>query len=149
MRNSSNSSRISSRSPSPSPIRSSSKKSQSKLPHSPSNVDDQISSERFFAFIRYLGKHVFIVVLSIIFGIFSGLSHSSLLHFIGRIILLIVILYLINLVFYKKGAQVLTETFFTAFLVISATYFVVTCPFDYFIPSLIFMVFCSYLYYIL
>ena len=150
MRSSGSSSRISSRTPSPSPSLSRhSSKNSPKMSRSSANMDDQISTERFFAFIRYLGKHVFIVVLSIIFGIFSGLSASSLLPFLSRVLLLAATLYTINFIFYKKGARAITETFFTAFIVISGTYFIVSCPINYFIPSLLLMAFCSYLYYYL
>lgn len=158
MRSSGKSPRISSRSPSsssshspsPSPtFKQKSPKDSEKLTRSPSVVDDKISSERFFGFIRYLGKHVFIVVLSIIFGIYSGLSLSPPFPFFGRVLLLALTLYGINFIFYKKGAQVITETFFTAFIVISGTYFIVSCPNSHFIPSLLLMVFCSYLYYLL
>lgn len=148
MRSSSSSSRISSRSPTPSPSpRRSSPRNTPNIPHSSSMMDDQISTERFFSFIRYLGKHVFVVFLSIIFGIFSGLSSGSLLHFLVRIFLLSLTLYLINFFFYKKGAKVITETFFTAFIVIACTFFIVSCPYDYYVPSLLLMVLCSYLYY--
>ena len=102
MRSSGSSSRISSRTPSPSPSLSRhSSKNSPKMSRSSANMDDQISTERFFAFIRYLGKHVFIVVLSIIFGIFSGLSASSLLPFLSRVLLLAATLYTINFIFYN------------------------------------------------
>ena len=148
MRNSSSSSRVSSRSPTPSPskCRSSTKKSPN-ISNSQSFDEDKVSADAFYAFIRYLGKHVFIVVISIIFGIFAGLSSSSLLPFLARILLIGFTFYLINLIFYKKGAKMSTQTFLTAFIVIAGTYFIVSCPLSYYIPSLILMAFCSYLYY--
>ena len=128
-------------SPTPSPHRS------SPSPHR--SIEDQISTEHFFQLIHHLGKHVIIVVLSVIFGIFSGLTSTSIAQFFFRLILLILSFYLINFIFYKKGARVISETFLIAFCVISCVYFIVSCPFLFFIPCLFFCAICSYLYYIL
>ena len=121
-----------SRSPTPHFTSSSSRGSSPRLFH----LDEQRAMEDYISVLHHLGRHVFVVLISIIFGIFAGLSSSSLFSFIIRIFMLAAAIYTINFAYYKCGGRSITETFLTAFSVVSCTYFIVSCPFSYFLPTM-------------
>lgn len=77
-------------------------------------------------------KHLFILIFSMIIGLFCKTPDESPWIPAMRVSLIVVIFYLISKFTIRSDRKGILETFILSFSAISVTYFFVTCPLNYF-----------------
>ena len=112
-----------------------------------SSVYDETAANDFNSVYYQLSKRFAIVTLSVIFSIFGMIQSTQLLILMAvKWAIVLVVVYLLLFIFYKKGGRAMAETFMISTAIASIIYFVLQSPFPFFIISFFVCIFLAILF---